>query len=60
MFYLMYEDRLGLCPLNKKGAKVNRVLDIGCGTGNWTMDYGKYTPAGSCWRSFSRVGANDD
>ncbi|KAL1880551.1 hypothetical protein VTK73DRAFT_5564 [Phialemonium thermophilum] len=44
IFCLSYDGRLGLCPLNDPGAKVGRVLDVGCGTGIWTIDYGDEHP----------------
>ena len=40
IFQLTYDGKLGLCPLNEKDRKVGRVLDAGCGTGSWAIDYG--------------------
>ena len=40
MFKLTYDERLGLSPPNDPETKVGRVLDVGCGTGIWAMDYG--------------------
>ncbi|KAJ9143021.1 S-adenosyl-L-methionine-dependent methyltransferase [Pleurostoma richardsiae] len=44
VFQLTYDGKLGLCPLNEKVCKVGRVLDIGCGTGIWAVDYGDEHP----------------
>lgn len=40
IFLLSFDGKLGFCPLNDRAATVGRVLDIGCGTGIWAMDYG--------------------
>jgi ubiquinone/menaquinone biosynthesis C-methylase UbiE len=40
LFFLTFEDKLNLAPLKKP---LNRVLDIGCGTGVWTIDFGIIT-----------------
>ncbi|CAM1510020.1 Fc.00g003550.m01.CDS01 [Cosmosporella sp. VM-42] len=44
VFALTYDGKLGLSPPNDKEYKVSRVLDIGCGTGIWAMDYGDEHP----------------
>ncbi len=40
MYALTLDGALGLCPKNSKDAKVNRVLDVGTGTGIWAIDFG--------------------
>ncbi|KAF4472630.1 hypothetical protein FALBO_469 [Fusarium albosuccineum] len=40
MFLLTFNGRLGLAPPNEPNSKVERVLDVGTGTGIWAMDYG--------------------
>ncbi|OIW29299.1 S-adenosyl-L-methionine-dependent methyltransferase [Coniochaeta ligniaria NRRL 30616] len=44
LFLLTLEGKLGLAPPNDQDAKVNRVLDVGTGTGIWAMDYGDEHP----------------
>jgi len=38
MFLLTFNDRLHLSPLP---AVMHHVLDAGCGTGDWAIDFGK-------------------
>ena len=47
IFCLTFDGRLGRCPKNDPDAKVNRVLDVGTGTGVWAMDYGDEHPEAS-------------
>lgn len=42
VFYITYESKLGLSPPNERDRKVKRVLDVGCGTGIWAMDFGNH------------------
>jgi hypothetical protein len=39
---MTFDGALGLCPLNSREVEVNRVLDVGTGTGIWAMDYGAF------------------
>lgn len=38
------DNRLGLAPPNDPEAKINRVLDLGTGTGIWAIDYADEHP----------------
>ncbi|KAL6401064.1 hypothetical protein AUP68_16787 [Ilyonectria robusta] len=44
LFLLTFDNKLGLAPPNRPGAKVETVLDVGTGTGVWAMDYGDEHP----------------
>ncbi|KAK1541792.1 hypothetical protein CPAR01_05179 [Colletotrichum paranaense] len=44
LFLLTLNDRLGLAPPNEPGSKVNRVLDLGTGTGIWAIDFADEHP----------------
>ncbi|KAH6983509.1 S-adenosyl-L-methionine-dependent methyltransferase [Ilyonectria sp. MPI-CAGE-AT-0026] len=44
LFLLTFDNKLGLAPPNRPGAKVRTVLDVGTGTGVWAMDYGDEHP----------------
>ncbi|CCF43477.1 TAM domain methyltransferase [Colletotrichum higginsianum] len=44
LFRLTFEGRLGNAPPIEPDAKVGRVLDLGCGTGIWAIDYGDEHP----------------
>ncbi|KAL2689150.1 hypothetical protein Neosp_003202 [[Neocosmospora] mangrovei] len=44
LFTLTLGDRLGLAPPNDPDSKVNRVLDVGTGTGIWAVDFGDEHP----------------
>ncbi|KAK1448410.1 hypothetical protein CCUS01_11630 [Colletotrichum cuscutae] len=44
LFLLTLHDRLGLAPPNEPGSKVNRVLDLGTGTGIWAIDFADEHP----------------
>lgn len=37
---LTLNNKLYLCPAGKDDKPFNRVLDAGCGTGIWAMDFG--------------------
>lgn len=37
MFLLTNDDKLHLAPINKESP---RVLDVGCGTGIWSIEFG--------------------
>ncbi|KAJ0372402.1 hypothetical protein COL154_000126 [Colletotrichum chrysophilum] len=41
---LTLDRTLGLAPPNDENSKVNRVLDLGTGTGLWTIDFGDVHP----------------
>ncbi|KAK3326204.1 S-adenosyl-L-methionine-dependent methyltransferase [Apodospora peruviana] len=40
LWYLTFDGKLGFAPPNEPGAKPERVLDAGTGTGIWAIDYG--------------------
>ena len=40
LFTLSLDGALGLAPPNSKESKLNRVLDVGTGTGIWAIDFG--------------------
>ncbi|KAH7184400.1 S-adenosyl-L-methionine-dependent methyltransferase [Fusarium oxysporum] len=39
LFLLTFDNKLGLAPPNLPGSKVERVLDVGTGTGIWAIDF---------------------
>lgn len=41
---LTFDNKLGLSPPNLPDSKVNRVLDVGTGTGIWAIDFGDEHP----------------
>ncbi|KAJ3957129.1 hypothetical protein N0V92_006325 [Colletotrichum tropicale] len=42
--FLTFHNRLGFAPSCDEGAKVNRVLDLGTGTGLWAIEYADAHP----------------
>jgi ubiquinone/menaquinone biosynthesis C-methylase UbiE len=40
LYTLSLDGALGFAPPNLKGSKLNRVLDVGTGTGIWAIDFG--------------------
>ncbi|KAI8233978.1 putative methyltransferase tdiE [Colletotrichum sp. SAR 10_86] len=44
LWLLSLDDRLGLAPPCQPNAKVDRVLDVGTGTGIWALNYGDEHP----------------
>ncbi|KAF6805650.1 hypothetical protein CSOJ01_09375 [Colletotrichum sojae] len=44
LFLLTFDNALGLAPPNKPNSKVNRVLDVGTGTGIWAVEFGEDHP----------------
>ena len=40
LFYLTYNGRAHICPI-PKDKQLNRVLDVGTGTGIWAVDFGE-------------------
>lgn len=44
LMLITLDGELGLAPPNKKGSKVERVLDAGTGTGIWCMDFADEHP----------------
>ena len=42
LFTMSLDGALGLAPSNTKGSKLNRVLDVGTGTGIWAIDFGRF------------------
>ncbi|KAG0652168.1 putative methyltransferase [Hyphodiscus hymeniophilus] len=44
LFTLSLDGALGLAPPNEKGSKLNRVLDVGTGTGIWAIDFADEHP----------------
>ncbi|KAK7418289.1 hypothetical protein QQX98_004074 [Neonectria punicea] len=41
---LTFDNKLGLSPPNLRDSKVQRVLDLGTGTGAWAIDFGDEHP----------------
>ncbi|EXA31046.1 hypothetical protein FOVG_17642 [Fusarium oxysporum f. sp. pisi HDV247] len=39
LFLLTFDNKLGLAPPNLPGSNVERVLDVGTGTGIWAIDF---------------------
>ncbi|RKK53631.1 hypothetical protein BFJ69_g17815 [Fusarium oxysporum] len=39
LFLRTFDNKLGLAPPNLPGSKVERVLDVGTGTGIWAIDF---------------------
>jgi hypothetical protein len=46
LYALSLEGVLGLAPPNLKESTLNRVLDVGTGTGIWAIDFGKLSRLG--------------
>jgi len=44
LFLLTLDHKLGLAPPNKPDSKVERVLDLGTGTGIWAVDFADEHP----------------
>ncbi|KAF6837105.1 methyltransferase domain-containing protein [Colletotrichum plurivorum] len=44
LWLLSLDDRLGVSPPCKEGAKVGRVLDVGTGTGIWALNFADEHP----------------
>ncbi|KAI5455697.1 S-adenosyl-L-methionine-dependent methyltransferase [Mariannaea sp. PMI_226] len=44
LFLRTFDDKLGLAPPNERNSDVQRVLDVGTGTGIWAMDYADEHP----------------
>ncbi|KAL0777231.1 hypothetical protein CaCOL14_006749 [Colletotrichum acutatum] len=44
MFLLMFDNKLGSAPLNERGTKIGRTLDLGTGSGIWAMEFGDEHP----------------
>ncbi|KAH0422638.1 hypothetical protein CcaCcLH18_12716 [Colletotrichum camelliae] len=44
LFLLTFDNKLGLAPPNESSSNVERVLDIGTGTGIWAIDFGEDHP----------------
>ncbi|KAL8388154.1 hypothetical protein RB595_009419 [Gaeumannomyces hyphopodioides] len=44
MCVLTIDNQLYTCPAGKGGHQVHRALDVGCGTGIWTMDFADEHP----------------
>lgn len=42
--FLTFHNRLGFAPSCDDGAKINRVLDLGTGTGLWAIEYADAHP----------------
>jgi hypothetical protein len=41
MYYLILNDKLYIAPIPKE-QKLDRVLDLGTGTGIWAVDFGMF------------------
>ncbi|KAF4855884.1 putative urea carboxylase [Colletotrichum siamense] len=41
LFLLTFDNALGLAPPNQPNSNVQRVLDVGTGTGIWAIDFGE-------------------
>ncbi|KAF4857172.1 Secondary metabolism regulator LAE1 [Colletotrichum siamense] len=44
LFLLTFDNKLGLAPPNEPDSSVQRVLDIGTGTGIWAVEFGEDHP----------------
>ncbi|KAL8414447.1 hypothetical protein RB594_005617 [Gaeumannomyces avenae] len=44
MCVLTIDNQLHTCPAGKHGHTIHRALDVGCGTGIWTMDFADEHP----------------
>ncbi|KAK4544901.1 hypothetical protein LTR36_003805 [Oleoguttula mirabilis] len=44
MMTMLLGDRLYLAPIDEKGQKCSQVLDVGCGTGIWAIDFADQHP----------------
>lgn len=52
----MQDNKLFLCPaIKEKGKQLNRVLDVGCGTGVWAIDFGMRTGTREVGRRLTSV-----
>jgi len=57
LMLLTLDNKLGLSPPCRPDSKVQRVLDLGTGTGIWATDFGDEHPA--AFVSFSQKPGND-
>ncbi|KAI8411490.1 hypothetical protein FOFC_08084 [Fusarium oxysporum] len=48
LFLRTFDNKLGLAPPNLPGSKVERVLDVGTGTGIWAIDFADDHPEAEC------------
>ncbi|TLS30966.1 hypothetical protein PpBr36_02811 [Pyricularia pennisetigena] len=42
--FLTLDDQLYICPAGRDGKQIGRVLDAGCGTGCWALDFADEHP----------------